>query len=105
MNSPAFHQMNPSHPPFQRWLILTQYYHPEPGAPQIRLRALARELTRMGCDVEVLTAMPNYPDGRISEAYRGKLFCNDVIDGIPVHRQWLYAAAGRQPLRRLACYM
>ena len=22
------------------WLIITQYYHPEPGAPQVRLRAL-----------------------------------------------------------------
>lgn len=35
--------------PFRKWLILTQYYHPEPGAPQIRLRALTRELTRRGC--------------------------------------------------------
>jgi colanic acid biosynthesis glycosyl transferase WcaI len=101
----ASRKINSLHLPFQRWLILTQYYHPEPGAPQIRLRALARELTRMGCQVEVMTAMPNYPEGRIDDEYRGKLFCKDNVDGIPVHRQWLYAAAGRRPLRRLGCYL
>jgi len=35
---------------FRDWLIVTQYYHPEAGAPQIRLRALVKELTRL--DVE-----------------------------------------------------
>lgn len=89
---------------FQRWLILTQYYHPEPGAPQIRLRAMIRELVRRGCDVEVLTALPNYPSGKIFPEYRGRLLMNEVVDGVPVHRQWVYAATGRRPLSRLLCY-
>lgn len=91
--------------PFRKWLILTQYYHPEPGAPQIRLRALTRELTRRGCEVEVLTALPNYPNGKIAPEYRGSLLRKDVVDGVPVHRQWLYAATGRRPLHRLLCYL
>jgi colanic acid biosynthesis glycosyl transferase WcaI len=92
-------------PPFRRWLILTQYYHPEPGAPQVRLRALSRELVRHGCEVEVLTAMPNYPQGRIWPEYRRRLFATDTVDGVPVHRQWLYAAAGKRSLSRLLCYL
>src|SRR5215469_7059521 len=49
----------------KRWLILTQYYAPEIGAPQIRLRSVARELQRHGIQVTVLTALPNYPVGKI----------------------------------------
>ena len=91
--------------PFRRWLFLTQYYHPEPGAPQVRLRALARELTRRGCEVEILTGMPNYPTGAIYPEYRGKLACTETIDGCKVRRLWLYAGAGRSSLARLLCYL
>src|SRR6266487_2153645 len=87
--------------PFRRVLILTQYYHPEPGAPQIRLRAMARELRAAGVDVQVLTGMPNYPVGRIFPHYRGRLTCREEIDGVPVRRVWLYPAAGRGSVRRL----
>jgi colanic acid biosynthesis glycosyl transferase WcaI len=43
----------------ERWLILSQYFAPELGAPQLRLRALARELRRHGIEIEVLTGLPN----------------------------------------------
>lgn len=44
-----------------------------------------------GADVTVLTAMPNRPEGRIHEAYRGKVFVNERWEGIRVLRSWLYA--------------
>src|SRR5262245_45126394 len=91
--------------PFRRWLILTQYYPPEPGAPQIRLSALVKELRRYGCTVEVLTAMPNYPAGEIAREYRGRLAVREIWDGTPVERLWLYAATGRKPISRLLCYL
>ena len=47
------------------WLILTQYFPPEIGAPQLRLLAMIKELERQNIKVKVLTAMPNYPDGEI----------------------------------------
>src|SRR5690242_12777713 len=91
--------------PFPRILILTQYYAPEPGAPSIRLRAMARELSRLGCEVRVLTGMPNYPTGKIHADYRGRLTMRETIDGVPVKRVWLYPATGRRALRRLLNYL
>jgi len=103
--SPRKRKRRPDGSPGERWVIVTQYYPPEPGAPQIRLPMLARELTRAGIDVRVLTGMPNYPEGVIHEGYRGKLFMRDSVDGIPVSRVWLYPAVGRNPVRRLANYL
>jgi len=90
---------------FRDWLIVTQYYHPEPGAAPIRLRALVKELTRLGRRVTVLTGMPNYPEGVFHEGYRGKLSLNDEVDGIRVKRIWLYPAGGKSPSKRMLNYL
>jgi glycosyltransferase involved in cell wall biosynthesis len=91
--------------PLRDILILTQYYWPEPGAPQIRLRNMARELSRLGKNVRVLTGMPNYPLGKIFDGYRGKAQMKEVVDGVPVERVWLYAAAGRGSFKRILNYL
>jgi glycosyltransferase involved in cell wall biosynthesis len=88
----------------QRWLILSQYYAPEMGAPQIRLRNFARELQRLGIDVSVLTAMPNYPLGKIFPDYAGRWSVNEEIDGVPVKRLWVFAANTRSGLARIGNY-
>jgi colanic acid biosynthesis glycosyl transferase WcaI len=89
----------------ERWLILTQYYAPELGAPQIRLRAVVQELRRHGLDIEVLTGMPNYPAGFIFADYRGRWRMRETIDAVPIRRTWLYAATGRSARIRLANYL
>jgi colanic acid biosynthesis glycosyl transferase WcaI len=53
--------------------ILTQYYPPEVGAPQNRLSNLAANFAAAGHEVTVLTAMPNYPVGKIQNGYGGLL--------------------------------
>ena len=87
-----------------RWLVVTQYYPPEVGAPQIRLRSLAKELGQFGIDVEVLTAMPNYPKGAIFPGYEKKLSLHEEIDGVPVKRVWVCAGSGKSPVVRLTNY-
>jgi glycosyltransferase involved in cell wall biosynthesis len=77
-----------------RILILTQYFTPEIGGPQTRLRSMATELKRLGHEVEIVTGMPNYPRGEIFPAYRGRIYCREDFAGILVHRVWLYAAMG-----------
>lgn len=91
--------------PGRRWLILTQYYPPEIGAPQIRLRSVARELQRYGIQVEVLTALPNYPAGKIFPGYSGRWKFREIIDGVSVTRTWVYAGTGKSKLIRLANYL
>lgn len=86
-----------------RFLILTQYFPPETGAPQIRLAAMVREFVRLGHEVEVVTALPNYPTGRIRPEYRGKYYVREFWEGVPVHRVWLYAATGTG-IRRMLNY-
>ncbi|MEP7082324.1 MAG: glycosyltransferase family 4 protein [Chloroflexota bacterium] len=87
-----------------RFLILTQYYPPEIGAAQARLSAFAGQLVRAGHEVEVVTALPNYPTGRLDEADRRLLGRREVLDGIPVRRSWLLTATG-VGARRLASYL
>jgi colanic acid biosynthesis glycosyl transferase WcaI len=96
---------NSATPRFKNWLIVTQYYHPEPGAPQIRLRAMAKELLAHQCNVTVLTGMPNYPEGIIHKQYKGKFTYTEEIDGVKVKRLWLYPAGGKKPLKRIFNYL
>lgn len=87
-----------------RLLVLTQYYAPEVGAAQTRLGALARQLVLRGDEVEVITALPNYPKGRTFEGYRGRVVHTEMIDGATVRRVWTYPAIGTG-VRRLANYL
>jgi glycosyltransferase involved in cell wall biosynthesis len=87
-----------------RILILTQYYPPETGAPQNRLSDLAGRLKTAGDDVEVWTAMPNYPVGKVQASYRGKWFFSEILDGITVKRSWIFASKSKSILPRLLNY-
>ena len=94
-----------TNPPTQNWLILTQYYPPEIGAPQIRLSSMIQELTKHNINASVLTAMPNYPKGKLFEGYKNKLVMTEKFNGIPVKRTWVYAATGKSAIPRLLNYL
>jgi glycosyltransferase involved in cell wall biosynthesis len=85
-------------------VILTQYYPPEIGAPQKRLSELAERLVRRGHAVTVLTAMPNYPTGRIHEGYGG-LFSQETLRGVTVLRCFVHPSQSARTLPRLANYL
>lgn len=86
------------------FIILTQYYPPETGAPQNRLHSLANYLKKVGHEVCVVTALPNYPKNEISEGYRGRYSVREVIDDIPVHRRWIFVSRSRGVVARLFNY-
>jgi glycosyltransferase involved in cell wall biosynthesis len=87
-----------------KFLILTQYFLPETGAPPNRLFQLAKRLKAAGWTVTVLTAMPNYPQMKIQEGYQGKFYHYEEIGGIPVHRCWLYTGTSKAIVPRLFNY-
>lgn len=85
-------------------LILTQYFPPEVGAPQNRLYELAVRLQKCGVDVTVLTAMPNYPQMKIYEGYKNKLYHYEEMDGLKIHRAWIYTSTNKGIVKRLLNY-
>jgi glycosyltransferase involved in cell wall biosynthesis len=85
-------------------LILTQYYPPEIGAPQNRLHELAVRLKAAGMEIDVLTALPNYPRMEIMNGYENRKNRYEEIDGIPVHRSWIYVTKSKGVFSRLLIY-
>lgn len=84
-----------------RILLLSQFFDPEPhfkGLP------FARELSRRGHEVEVLTGYPNYPGGKVYPGYRIRPWQREVMDGITVNRVPLYPSHDRSAVRRIANY-
>jgi glycosyltransferase involved in cell wall biosynthesis len=85
-------------------LILTQYFPPEIGAPQNRLFDLALRLHAKGVKVDVLTAMPNYPQMKIYKGYENKSYVSEEIQGLRVHRSFIYVSDKRSVIPRLRNY-
>ncbi len=88
----------------KKLLILTQYFPPEVGAPQNRLFELAVRLQSKGMDVTILTAMPNYPEGEVQEAYQGMTYHFEEMSGLKVHRASIYTTKSKKILPRLRNY-
>lgn len=88
-----------------KFIFLTQYYTPETGAPQNRLSSLALNLTKLGQQVTVITAMPNYPQMKIAEGYRGKLYQKETDGQVEIRRVWLFTKPGTSKYIRLLNYL
>ena len=84
--------------------ILTQYYPPEFGAPQARLSDLAKRAVLAGHKVYVVTAMPNYPLGRVYSGYGG-FFRRTEQDGVSVIRSYVHSTKSAKKIPRLSCYL
>ena len=84
-----------------RVALLTQYYKPEMGAPQNRLYEMVMGLRQLGNEVVVVTAMPNYPTGKIFAEYKGKFSATEQTDDITIRRYWLYASNSKKSLPRI----
>jgi glycosyltransferase involved in cell wall biosynthesis len=89
----------------QHILYLTHYYLPEVNAPAVRVSQFAREWTKRGQRVTVLTGFPNHPSGIIPPEYRGKLYQRETVDGIDVRRSYVYAAPNKGFARRVINYL
>ncbi len=81
--------------------IITQYFPPEMGAPQSRLYETAAGLTRLGWKVEVITALPNYPTGKIFKEYKRKFYIKEILNDITVLRFWVYASNSKEVFPRI----
>jgi glycosyltransferase involved in cell wall biosynthesis len=83
-----------------RIALVTHYFWPEPGAPSARLLEMGREWAAQGHEVTVVTNFPNHPSGVVPEAYRGRSFMVEDVQGLRVLRCRTYATPNRGIARR-----
>lgn len=88
--------------PQKRLLLITQWFDPE---PTFKGQLFARELVKLGFDVEVLTGFPNYPGGKVYPGYRIKWLQREVIDGVRVTRVPLFPSHNQSPFGRILNYV
>ncbi|NMH89320.1 glycosyltransferase family 4 protein [Flavivirga algicola] len=82
-------------------LIITNYFPPETGAASNRIFHLAEGLQKHHFKVSVLTPLPNYPTGKVFEAYKGRFRHSSVKNNITIDRLWIYASNSKNKLLRL----
>lgn len=88
-----------------RILFLTHYYPPEVNAPASRVSDLAKEWTRAGHEVTVVTCAPNHPYGKLHKPYRNRWFQRENLDGIVVIRVWTHLASNEGFFHRTLNYL
>lgn len=81
-------------------LLLTHYFWPELGAPQVIHSEWIKRFTRKGHQVSVVTCFPHYPDGVIKAGYRNQLLMEEERDGARVFRTATYAVRNAGSVRR-----
>ncbi len=86
-------------------LFLSHYFVPENNAPAARVHAIAREWSRLGHHVTVITGVPNVPAGVAFDGYENRWRQVEWIDGVRTVRVWTYLAANRGRVRRGLNYL
>lgn len=85
-------------------MAVSNYFPPEVNAPAVRTAEHAQEWTRSGCSVQVLTAVPNFPDGNLFTGYRNRLTFESAGE-VAVARVPMYIAPNRGTIRRTLSYL
>lgn len=86
-------------------LYISQYFHPEVGAPSNRALANVKLFQKKGHNVTVLAEMPNHPSGVIFREYRNKIYVMDTVEDIFVNRAWVYTSKRKNFLSRIGMYL
>ncbi|WP_321777758.1 glycosyltransferase family 4 protein [Sulfurimonas sp.] len=63
-------------------LIVTEYFYPE----EFKINDIAQQWKNKGYDVDVLTSVPTYPEGKIYKDYNNKFYQKDNYNGINIYR-------------------
>lgn len=83
-------------------LYLTQWFNPEPA---FKGADFAAAIVARGHDVEVVTAFPNYPGGKVYPGYRIRPYARETLRGLTVHRLCIFPSHNRSTIGRVANYL
>lgn len=84
-----------------KFLLISQFFHPESGASQKRLLEMCRFLKTQGHEIDVVTALPNYPKGQVYDGFTGKLSVTKEFHGIKIKHLYIAASSSKNPTRRM----
>jgi colanic acid biosynthesis glycosyl transferase WcaI len=82
-------------------IVSSNFWPEQSGIGQVTTE-FADYLAEAGIDVSVVTAMPYYPEWRIHDGYRGRLWRTEHRGRIAVHRAWHRASPAPGALSRIA---
>jgi len=82
-------------------LLVTANFHPEKTGISVTATDCAKFISELGNQVTVICGMPYYPEWKIRDGYRGKLFTTEMFHGITLRRVWLYVPSKPTSLRRI----
>ena len=86
-----------------RVAFVSQWYPPERGVTLPK--AIADGLVSRGHEVDVLTGLPNYPEGRLHDGYRIRPYRQDHDGLVRIHRAPLYPSHSHGVAGRMANYL
>lgn len=81
--------------------IITSFFPPENGAASHRILTTAKELSKNGFDVSVITTLANYPTGKLFDGYKNMLYKKEKIEGIDCIRCWVFPSNSNNPFIRI----
>ena len=82
-------------------LLVTPNFFPDKTGIGVTATDCARFLSELGHEVSVVSAVPYYPEWKVHEGYRGKLFSEELIQNCRVTRVCLYVPQKKTTLRRI----
>ena len=81
-----------------RILIYSYNYHPEPIGIAPLMTELAEGFAKRGHQVRVVTGMPNYPERKVYDEYKGKFFLTEERNGVTVQRSYIHVRGSKPGL-------
>ncbi|HSQ79395.1 MAG TPA: glycosyltransferase, partial [Candidatus Bathyarchaeia archaeon] len=85
----------------ERVLVITPQYAPDFGPSAPIYTALCEDLQRLGCRVTVVTAFPHYAKADALYPRSGRLFREEIRNGVRVIRTYVYTVPQTSLWRRL----
>lgn len=76
-------------------VVICHYFPPEIGAPSARIYEMSKRWVELGNEVHVVTCFPNHPTGIIPNEYKSMKYKLENMDGIHVHRNYIYATPNK----------
>ncbi len=82
-------------------LVVTGSYAPDRSGTAPLNTQLCEHLASRGHCVSVATGFPHYPEWKVPDAYRGKLWQRETRNGVVIHRGYIFVPAQPTTVRRI----